>query len=542
MNSRLPFLAVAVLAWGCVLPPATAAESQAGEAFAAGRAIYREGILPSGRPLVGAAQAGVVRSGRDAACLACHRRSGFGTAEGPFVIRPITAPDLYQSRVTAAANPRIAHQLGRPVRPAYDDATLARAIREGVDASGRRLLGVMPRYALDDADMKALTGYLQSLFAQPAPGVTPTEVHLATVIQPDVPADRRRVMLDVLQAFVREKNAGVRSEEARRTAGTMRMFRAYRKWVLHVWDLAGPPDTWPAQLEENHRRQPVFALVAGLGAADWRPIHAFSERFEVPCVLPLTDLPALRDGDFYTVYFSRGISLEADALAQYLGPRAGAGRIVQVYRPGTAGAVAARAFRSALPEAERRIQDRPMAGRPDEAFWQDLSRAAPDQLVLWLGPEDAAGARLVAAAGDAPAMYLSTTLLGGDVAAAPPQASLTYPWEVPSQREASVLRSKLWLRTRGLEPPDEQGRAVAVHTLFALTVAGEALMHLQDSYSRDYFVERVEHAITTTITPTFYPRVSLGPGKRFASKGAYIVQVQGGSRPGLTPVSGWIVP
>ncbi|MDB5897816.1 MAG: hypothetical protein JWP41_1418, partial [Ramlibacter sp.] len=310
-------VAVGVLAMGCALPAAQGVHDIADSERAAGQAIYREGILPSGEALVGAAPAGVLRSGRDAACLACHRRSGFGTAEGSFVVRPIIGADLYHTRTATAANPRIAHQLGKPLRPVYDDAAVARAVRDGIDAGGRPLRDVMPRYALSDSDMRVLTVYLQTLFPRDAPGVSATEIHLATVIQPDVPAARRRVMLDVLAAFVHDKNAGVRSEEARRTAGTMRMFRAYRKWVLHVWDLSGPSAGWTTQLEDHYRRQPVFALVAGIGAADWQPIHAFSERFELPCVLPLTDLPAVHEGDFYTLYFSRGISLEGEALARF---------------------------------------------------------------------------------------------------------------------------------------------------------------------------------------------------------------------------------
>ena len=35
----------------------------------------------------------------------------------------------------------------------YTEATLARAIREGIDADGRALTFLMPRFALGDADM-----------------------------------------------------------------------------------------------------------------------------------------------------------------------------------------------------------------------------------------------------------------------------------------------------------------------------------------------------------------------------------------------------
>jgi hypothetical protein len=545
MDSRLRF-AVAALALWCTLGGAAPAAANAGADAevqrARGERIYREGILPSGAPLTGTAQAGVVRTGRDAACLACHRRSGFGTAEGSYVIRPITSRDLYQKQAVSAPDPRLDYWRGKPLRPAYDDATLARAVREGVDMTGRRMQGVMPRYALNDSDMAALQAYLKTLFAEEGPGVTDTEINLATVIQPDVAAAKRRAMLDVLEAFVRDKNAGVRSEETRRRAGTMRMFRAYRKWVLHVWELTGPPESWAVQLQEHYRRQPVFALVAGLGAASWQPIHAFSEQFEIPCVLPLTDLPGSGGDDFYTVYFSRGISLEANALAQFIARQPGGGRIIQVYRPQDPGAVAAQAFRAALPGAQQRLEDRPLPESPGAAFWRELAGAQASAVVLWLGRHDLTGATGMTDRSGKPAVYLSATLLEGQWQVPGMDALLTYPWEVPTAREPRMLRSTLWLRTHDLDFADEELQLVSVHTLFAVTVAGDALAHLQDSFSRDSFVERVEHNITTSITPTFFPRVSLGPGARFASKGAYIVRP--GAAPGATvsAVSEWIVP
>ena len=65
---------------------------------------------------------------------------------------------------------------------------------------------------------------------------------------------------------------------------------------------------------------------------------------------------------------------------------------------------------------------------------------------------------------------------------------------------------------------------------------------MMDSFSRDYFVERVEHNITTTLMPTFYPHVSLGPDQRFASKGAYIVRPEAAPNRALAAISEWIVP
>ena len=98
-------------------------------------------------------------------------------------------------------------------------------------------------------------------------------------------------MLEVMQAFVKDKGGSARQEEQRREAGNMRMARSFRKWVLHVWELDGPSETWNAQLENFYGKQPVFALIGGLGDSSWRPVHEFSERLEIPSVFPLVDQP-----------------------------------------------------------------------------------------------------------------------------------------------------------------------------------------------------------------------------------------------------------
>lgn len=499
-----------------------------------GQAIYRDGLLGSGQQLVGRGAAGVLRQGRDAACAACHRRSGFGIAEGEVVVRPITAPELFHSAVAPAATPRIAHFLGQPVRPAYDDAALAGALRNGTDITGRRMNSMMPRYALGETDMAALRVYLQSLYATPDPGVDGQEIHLATVVQPGVAPQRREAMLQVLRAFVHDKNAGVRSEVARRTSGAMRMQRAYRRWVLDVWELSGAPEGWGAQLEQYNRRQPVFALVSGIGDLSWQPIQDFSERLRVPCILPLTSMPGAAAANFYTVYFSRGIALEAEALASHLAGGAAGGKVIQVFRADNpASLLAARAFRSAFGDLGR-LQEVALTGRMSESQWPALA-GADAALVLWLGQRDlpapAAPARAAARS-----TWLSATLFDGDAASIGGEVAMTYPWELPERRAARIRRTTDWLRARQLGADQQE---VRVNAHFAMAIVGEALAHLMDSFSRDYFVETVEHNLTTTLLSSFYPPLTLGPDQRYASKGVYLVHA---GLPGAAPATELVVP
>ena len=63
-------------------------------------------------------------------CAGCHGRDGGGTREGGVKIPPISWAVLIAPREPSS---------GRPGRPAYDDATLMRALAEGIDPAGRTL-------------------------------------------------------------------------------------------------------------------------------------------------------------------------------------------------------------------------------------------------------------------------------------------------------------------------------------------------------------------------------------------------------------------
>jgi cytochrome c553 len=511
------------------------------EQLALGQRLYREGIRASGEPLTATGAAQSRLSGKDAACATCHRRSGFGSSEGKFVIRPIIGPALLQEQTAPLPTPRMKARVGVSQRPPYDEALLARAMRGGTDASGKPLNALMPRYQLSDEEMKALSAYLFALAAQPSPGVDEQDIHFAVVFQPGVTPARRRAMLDIMQAFFRDKGANARSDEQRRESGNMRMARSYRKWVLHVWDLQGPNAAWGAQLEALYRAQPVFALIGGLGNESWRPIHEFSERLEIPTVFPQTELPQLSGSNNYTFYFSRGVVLEAEVLAKFLRDEGGTGKTVQVYRREQAGAVAAVAFRAAH-SAGAALEDVVLDGPVNEAFWRKVNLAGPSSLVLWLGAQDLAQAQ-VPTGGAQPAIYLSSELLEGH---APDGAArlgtdvrLVSPSDLPPRREARLLRNKLWLHNKGISIRDE---TVQFNTQFTMTVVSDVVGHIMDSFSRDYFVERIEHVVGQTPLASTYQSVSLGPGQRFAAKGGSIVQLLDGDKAGAKAISGWIVP
>lgn len=506
-----------------------------------GLRIYREGKDGAGQPLKAVAAAQTLLSGSAVACAACHRRSGYGTSEGQFNIRPITGPALFQEQTLPVRSPRIKAQLGTRLRPPYTETLLARAIRTGIDSSGKPLDPVMPRYPMNDDDVKSVSAYLATLSASPSPGVDDQEIHFATVIQPGVSTEKRRAMLDIMEALFRDKGANVRSDEQRRDAGNMRMYRAYRKWILHVWDLKGSSETWRSQLERYYAQQPVFALVGGLGETSWKPIHEFAESAEIPSLFPQVNLPVLTGENNYNFYFTRGVSLEAEVLAKFLRDQGELANIVQVYRPESAGQTAASSFRKALPSGTV-PEDVLLTGTADEAFWNAVSNLKPASLVLWLGGADLEKATPMKAP-NGKAVYVSFSQMGErlspGVNPSGTKVRMTYPSDLPPKHASRILRTKIWLHGKGISVVDE---TTQINTQFAMIVLSDAIGHIQDSFSRDYLVERVEHVVSQTPTPSIFPTVSLGPGQRFAARGASIVQFDENDKSLVKAISGWIVP
>jgi hypothetical protein len=432
---------------------------------------------------------------------------------------------------------------GRP-HLLYTVESLARALRAGLDAAGHPLEALMPRYDIDEESVGVLAKYLETLAAKPAPGVTATTLRFATVVTPDADPARAAAMLRVLRAFVADKNGGSRSEARRRSSGSEWMYQGHRTWELDVWELRGPPGTWTPQLEAFHRERPAFALLSGLGAGRWEPVHAFCERFEVPCVLPNASA-ARANGDFYSIYFARGIAFDGALVARHLQDRdAPAGAVVQVYRAGEAGGEAAEALRAALPR-DSVIDVALDAQTPVASALRALAAREPGfTLVLWLAQDDLAalGSAAESLAG-AREIYVSASLAPPDRldpgAALRPRMRVVHPFDLPAARAPRLARARAWFAARKIAIEDENLQA---NTFFAATLIADAIGHIVDVHSREYMVERIEHMASRMPNTSIYPRISLAPGQRYASKGGYIARFSAQASPTLVAASDWIVP
>lgn len=535
---------VAYLAAALALLMAAATGHGATDPIADGRRIYYEGRLASGAPVEAAVSSDTTMQGAGLACVNCHRRSGYGSSESRVVIPPINGAILFSTQRIGLQRDYRDGRLANLERPAYTIATLARALREGVDAEGRPLLPMMPRYRLNDEEVAAVAAYLNTLSNQSAPGIDEETIHFATVITPGTQQSQRQAMAEVFDHFVADKNAGTRNEERRAEHAPFQkkwMYSAYRKWVMHTWELHGPEQEWGKQLEHYSRQQPVFALVGGIGDERWQAVHEFCEAEQIPCLFPhLTTPPRQRPGDFYSVYFSSGLRLEAQTLVADLSDTKGE-TLLQLRRGGSAEQAAGEV---------KRLMSTYRGTEVDEVVVGDSTRLTPrfidlmlelkrpEILVLWLKQADSALLDEIAASPHAPRrIYLSATLfpeaatLTGHALA--PKIRLLHPYLLPDQQQ-KTLRFRSWARQAGITLTEPRLQADAY---FAVTLAGEALMHIRNNYSREYFLERIEHMTDSMLTTSFYPRLELAPGQRYAAKGAYVWQLD--QPPGNAR---WIVP
>jgi cytochrome c553 len=510
-----------------------------------GRKIYMDGILASGEPLKGKRQNTVQVEGAMAACETCHRRSGMGSLEGTIVVPPITGHFLFatdENRPIALVDPRAPKNLTRAHAP-YTEESLAKAIREGVNVSGKPMSPLMPQFDLSDVEIKAVSAYLRQLTAELPPGVGEDKLHFATIVTPGVDPKQRDAMVGMMSTAFAQRNASQQTYSGRMRSPLDLLPRTLRNWELTVWELQGAPETWGGQLDEKYRREPVFAVISGLADTTWTPVQAFCEKEKLPCLLPNIALPPA-EMDFYSLYFSRGVVLEAEVLAKHLrnqGKQAPS-RLVQIYREDEVGRGAAKALTDALQGFDVKIENRVLKENDPTALksaFKDIT--SKDVVMLWLRPADLSN---VAKAGPKklPAItYVSGFLSEEDYGFASkswkPDVRVVYPYELGDKRLKKMDALKKWLKTWGLPLVDEAFQSEVFFNLLLLTDLSSQML---DNLYRDYFIERAEDMLSLGSNVSVYPYLSLSRGQRFASKGAYIAHFAKDGK--LEPETEWLVP
>jgi Cytochrome c len=534
-------------------PGASLCRAAGDSAAIEGESIYRRGVLGSGAPLEATrVGGGLATQGAEAACVNCHRHSGLGSTEGNILIPPVTGRYLFQPRNLKHDELELPYlENAHANRDPYTDVTLARAIRDGLDSAGKPFSYLMPRFVLKDADMAALIHYLKSLDTRTVPGVTPTVLHFATIITPDADPVKRRGMLDVMQHYFADKNTfplppSPRMRSSGKTLYAKSMYHANRHWQLHVWELSGPAATWTAQLQRHLAEEPVLAAVSGLAGSNWVPVHEFCEHEALPCVFPNVEVPIVADRDFYSLYFSKGVLLEAQLIAKKIiepGEGLPAKVVQQIYRAGDSGAPAAQALAETLQRHGVVVRSEVLgAGAQGRGVGEALHKAAAaDALVLWLRPADIAA---LGAAPAAPVPVFMSGLMGGlENSPLPPswrsRTRLAYPFDLPEHSTVRLEYPLRWFAIRRIPIVAEQ---VQIDTYLACGLLAETVSQMADNFVRDYLVERMEEMLEHRVMTGDYPRLALAEGQRFASKGGYVVRLTGAQGSRVSADGNWMVP
>jgi cytochrome c oxidase subunit 2 len=118
-----------------------------------GESIYVYGADLSGNPIPRSGGLGMMGG---QSCPQCHGADGRGGTV-TMMMQRFDTPDIRWSTLSQPM------QMGGEAEPAYDAATFARAVREGVGSDGDELESPMPRWQLSDPQMEALIAYLMTL-------------------------------------------------------------------------------------------------------------------------------------------------------------------------------------------------------------------------------------------------------------------------------------------------------------------------------------------------------------------------------------------
>ena len=526
-----------------------------------GERIYREGVLPSGAALRASIKGGVAVPGLTFACSSCHLRSGLGAFDEGVYTPAINGAKLFRPLLRRYKGAELSADKVKPLRPAYTEESLIRALRTGNAPDGRLLNDGMPRYPLTDRDALILVAYLKGLSSHFSPGVGENSLRFATVISEDLPPEKSEAMFSALDnIFTMQNNRRRSSSDPRSRQMAQNMLGRdleSRTLSLSRWILKGPPETWRRQLEEYNRKEPVFALLGGMTGGQWRPVHQFCEEFEIPCLFPVTDFPVVSETDWYTLYLSKGYYQEGESAARYLNSKADllkGGPVVQVVRSSPEGEALSAGFQKTWQELGQQVPVTvllPPGKLLDREFLRRLLvKEQPAALLIW---DEATALPVLESVsrrdGRPELVFLSARYLGEKIWSLPEpirdSTYLTYPYafSFPPARTGmgvnKVQDDRAQTLRRG-DLPFKNGVQEILSLTNALTqLLSTLLQELKDNYYRDNLLD-VAGMMADQQYP-LYGRISFGTALRYAVRGCFIVQLGHGTDPELVKKSSWVI-
>lgn len=206
-------------------------------------------------------------------CANCHGLTGEGTKEGGLQPPPVT----WRALTTPHRSDLTGHN-----RSPYDETTVARAIREGWDASGQPLHPGMPHFKLTLEQMADLISYLKVLgnANDVDPGVSATAIKIGAALPLSGPltsaGEDMKAVLEAYFATVNEQG-GIYG----------------RQIQLVVRDSQGNPKQTLEATRRLVETEDVFALAGSFQPLGSEATYEYLQRKAVPLVGPITLSPPL---------------------------------------------------------------------------------------------------------------------------------------------------------------------------------------------------------------------------------------------------------
>ncbi|WP_081717472.1 ABC transporter substrate-binding protein [Pseudomonas sp. LAIL14HWK12:I10] len=459
----------------------------------AGKRLYREGQSSSDAQLlarVGSSDMSVPASVLP--CASCHGADGRGRAEGG--VRP---PSLDWQRLALGQGER---QTNGRSYPRYTDASLARAIQQGVDPAGNRLDAAMPRFDLTLADQRNLTAYLKRLADERDPGVEEGVLRLGTLLPGSGPlAEAGHVVRAVLEDGLAQLNqqGGVHG----------------RRLELVVLDPGSDADSAEQALRQLLDKEQVFSLITPLAPMlDQRLTTVLAQQS-----VPLIGSTPRSGGSAQIFDPLPGLPAQLLSLAGHA--RDALGLAPDGLRVVYAGDEQA-------PLAEQVREQLVQQGWAPGALQPFDGQAVDGQGIVFVGRAQAFAelAAALQAAGRQPYLFAASSQVVGAVANLPAQWSqrvyLAYPFVPEDWTEQGLATLDGLQQRQGLDP---RQASLQVNTLCALRLLTEALKQIGRDASREQLITALEglHDVTTGLTPA----LGFGPGRRQGMAGAHVVAV-----------------
>jgi ABC-type branched-subunit amino acid transport system substrate-binding protein len=274
-----------------------AAELTASEAR--GKLIYTKGESESNRVIWASISSTEAPSNASILpCMQCHGENGRGIG--------IVSPPV---NWTVLADPDGHEHPNRSHGP-FDEASLIKAITQGVDPAGNDFEVTMPKYTMADEDMADLIAYLKVIDFEEDPAIAGGVVRVGTVLPVKGQHEELgAVMQSTIEGVFAEVNAagGVHGREL--------------QLVVGGWGGNQDPQIWAAR--DLVAQEPVIAMVSPYVPNYDAELEGLAAEKELPIVGPYTVLTPARvdeNGDerenLHTFYLTAGLELQTEALVQ----------------------------------------------------------------------------------------------------------------------------------------------------------------------------------------------------------------------------------